>query len=141
MEPLHYEDNRACLLIVETAVQCRVVPIVHPFALKLGFGVGGLEWVVDNYDVAAPPSECSTDRAGQAEAVTGRREFSFGVLAPVDTCRGEQPPIPRRFHDDPGIAGVLAGKIVRVAHRDNAAGRVMAQEPRRESDRRRNRLQ
>ncbi len=141
VEPLHRGDDGAGLLVVEAAIERLVVKFVDPPALGFGFRLGRLDRIVDDQGVAAPPGQRAADRCGQAKAVTGGGELGLGVFARIDAGGGEDPPVPIGFEDDPSVAGVLAGKLVRVGDHDDAARRVMPENVSGEGDRDDDRLQ
>src|SRR5579862_9523429 len=53
MQPLHNNDDAASALVIETAVQGVIKPLINRFALSLGKCLIRLEGVVDNDDVSA----------------------------------------------------------------------------------------
>ena len=66
VQALHDHDHGAGLLVVESAHDGVVQPVVGALAQSVGDGLVRLEWIVDQDDVAAQAGEHATHRGGKA---------------------------------------------------------------------------
>ena len=128
VQALHDDDDGTVLLVIEARDQGAAIPIDHPFAGRLRHRLFGLERIVDDDEVGPAPGERAADRGGVAAAA--RRGDEFGAAIPCRPHGREQRPIPRRIDDHAELAMQFGGKLVGIAHDDDAAGGIVTEQPR-----------
>src|SRR5690349_3486979 len=98
VEALHDENDAAALLVVETAIERVVVPLIDRAPLALRGGFIGLHGIIDDDDIGAPAGERTPDRGREPIALSGRHIFPYRLLAGRE-ARREETLVPRRAHD------------------------------------------
>ncbi len=111
---------------------------MNPFGLRLGIGIGCFHQVIDNDEVGAKASDCTTDRDGLAAASSRGGELQGAVN--VHPGMRKQLPIEVAGHDSPGVAGMFLGKITAVAGNQDFSRGIVTQKPGRERHAREQRL-
>ena len=111
MQPVHDQDDGALLLVVETAVESVVEPLVGRPPMRLGQGLLGFQGVVDDDDVRTPPGQHAADRSGEPAALGGGLELGHRLPLRREPGR-EQMPIPVAGDDAPAIARQLVGEVL-----------------------------
>ena len=100
----------------------------------------GLSGIVDHDDVGAAAGQHAADRGRQTKAALGRRELGERLAGRGEPGR-KQRLVPRRGHQQPAVAGEFFGEVLGVGDVDDVQGRVVAEQPSRQGDGRRERLQ
>ena len=79
MQTVHDQDDGSVLLVVETAVEGVVEPLVGRAPPGLRQGLLGLQGIVENDQVGAAPGQPAADRGRDPAALGGRLEFGDGL--------------------------------------------------------------
>ena len=140
MQPVHDQDDRTLLRVVQPAVEGVVVPLVRRPPLGLRQGLLGLQRIVDDDDVGTPSGQHAADRSGEPAALLGRLEFRHGLPLRGEPRR-EGPLVPVAHNDTPAIARELVGEILRIADAEDLRAGPTPEAPRRKRDRAQQRLQ
>jgi hypothetical protein len=114
VQPVHDQNDRTLLLVVEPAVEGMVKPLVGRPPLDLREGLLGLQRVVDDDDVGAAPGQHAADRGGDAAALCGCLELGHRLMAWREAGR-EKPLIPVAGDDPPAVARQLVGEVLGIA--------------------------
>jgi hypothetical protein len=80
VQPLHDDHDRAMALVVQSAVEGVVVPLVGGFALRLGERFFRLQRIIDQDDVGAASGQHPAGRGGEPVALTSGDQL-LGRLA------------------------------------------------------------
>ncbi len=111
VQPVHDQHDRASRLVVEPAVERRIVPFVGALPVPIGQRLLGLQRVVDDDQIGAAPGQHAADRGGDAAAP--RRRLELGHRLPQRReARREQTAAPRARDDAPAIARPFVGEIL-----------------------------
>jgi len=97
VQPVHDQHDRTLRLVVEAAVERRVVPFVGALAARIRQRLLGLQRIVDDDEVRPAPGQHTADAGGDAAAFGRRLEFGHRLRAPRQAGR-EQRPIPFATH-------------------------------------------
>jgi hypothetical protein len=79
VQPLHDQDDGTTALVVLTAVESVVVPLVGGLSLRVGERLLQLQWIIDQDDVGAAPSQHAAGGGGEPVALAGSDEFLHGL--------------------------------------------------------------
>src|SRR5271169_1557468 len=79
VQPVHDQDNRTLLLIVQPTVEGMVDPLVCRLPPGLRQGLIGLQRVVDDDDVGTPSGQHAADRGGEPAALRSRLELRYSL--------------------------------------------------------------
>ncbi len=82
MQPVHDQDDRPLLLVVEAAVERVVEPFVGRPALGLGQRLLGFQRVVDDDQVGAAPGQHPADRGSKINRRRTRYHVNTVEMAP-----------------------------------------------------------
>jgi len=140
VQAVHDQHDRTLQLVVEAAVERVVVPFVRRLALGLRQGLLGLQRVVDDDQIGAPPGQHTADRGGDARALGGRLELGHGLMAGCEAGR-EETLVPVAGEEAPAIARQFVGELLGVADAEDLGTRLVAEAPGRKRDRGQVRLQ
>ena len=140
MQPVHDQDDRTLLRVVQPAVEGVVVPLVRRPPLGLRQGLLGLQRIVDDDDVGAAAGKHPADRGGEPAALGGLLELRHGLPLGGKPGRGG-PLIPVAHDDTPAVSGELVGEILRVADADDLRAGLTPEAPGRKRHRRHQRFQ
>ena len=140
VQSVHDEDDRASELVVQSAVEGVVEPVVRRLALGLRQCLLGLQRVVDDDEVGAAPGQYAADRGGEPAALRRRVEFRH-CSALRRQARREDAAVPVAGDDPPAIARQFVGEVLRIADADDLRRRVAPETPRRKRNRGEQRLQ
>ena len=135
MQTLHHDDDGARLFVVEPGDQRAAVPIDHALARGRGERLFGFQRIVDNNQIRAAAGQCAAYRSRISTAAGGGYKFRSRV--PCWAHRGEQMTIPRRIDHHPELPMQLGCEVIGIADNDNAASRIVSQQPRNIGDRNR----
>jgi hypothetical protein len=80
MESLHGDDDEAFLMVIEPAKSSVAKPVIRAHKGYLGVGIVGLDWIIDNQDVAATTGQSAADRCREPISSLCRLKFSFSGL-------------------------------------------------------------
>src|SRR5271166_1532152 len=140
VQPVHDQDDGTLLLVVQSAVEGMVEPLVGSPPLGLRQGLLGLQRIVDDNDVCTPSGQHPADRGGEPAPLGGRLELRYGLALRGKPGR-EGPLVPFARDDTPAIARELVGEILRVADAEDLRAGPTPEAPRRKRDRAQQRLQ
>ena len=119
MQALHDQHDRAVQLVVKSAVERVVVPVVDHFALALRLGVQRLDRVVDDDRVGAAPGQDAADRGCQPVSLASGDQLLQGWFCRRQPGLGKDPPIERAHHQGARVARQLVRKFLGVADADD----------------------
>jgi hypothetical protein len=75
VQAVHDHDDGSLELVIEPAVEGMVEPLIGRPPLGLRQRLLGLQRIVDDDQVGAPPGQHAADRGGEPAALCGRLEF------------------------------------------------------------------
>lgn len=127
MQPLHNDDNATGGLIIETAQQRMIVPLVDALAPGFGKRFVRLQGVVQDQHVPATAGKDATNRGCHAAPLCRCSEVVDGV--PISQPGCEQRLVPAARHDAPAIASHFLGEFLTVAGADDMPGGMVAEIP------------
>src|SRR6516165_3938634 len=139
MQALLDYDDWTPLWVIETGNQGSAEPVDDLLAHRLRHHLLGFLRIVHDDEVAAASGERAAHGSRITPAASGRNEFGAGVLG--DAHLREQRAKPAGIDDHAELPVELGGELVRVAHHDDAAGRVVSEPPSNEGDRNNKRLE
>ena len=134
MQPVHDQDDRTLLRVVQPAVEGVVVPLVRRPPLGLRQGLLGLQGIIDDDQVGAAPGQNPADRGGEPAALRGRLELRRGL--PLRRKPGRKGPlVPVAHNDAAAITGQLVGEVLRIADAEDLRAGLTPEAPGRKRDR------
>lgn len=114
VDTLHDDDNRTGPLVIQARYDSVEEPLVGGYPLRFRQCIDGLEWNVDNDEIAAAAGQRAAGGGCKPKPPLGDLDLRLAVLVWPDAGVWKQGPVPWRGQNCPKVVGELVRQFARV---------------------------